>query len=321
MDFADEVRAANEGYCAARGIGIRAPGLYTMPADEYHADPCPSPSLSSSIGRTIIAASPLHAWTAHPRLNPAYVAEEKEAFDLGSAAHALLLEGADRMCVIDADSYRTKDAKEARDAARARGAHPVLATKYRDVQAMAQRAHEAIARCPDLSGLTLADGKAEQVAIWQEGDAWMRARFDWIANDRRVILDYKTTAASASPELWPRTMAGMGGEFQGAFYHLANERTGGPEGAKFVFIVQETTPPYACALQGLSPAYLDLGYSKVREAIATWQRCMKSAIWPAYEPRICWMEPPAWETARWEEHQAMAGNPYDIEKFWKENRA
>ncbi len=295
---------------------IDKPGLYTIPADEYHADPCPAPSLSSSIGRILISESPLHAWTAHPRLNPAYAHEEKEAFDLGSAAHALLLEGADRMIVIDADSYRTKAAQEARDAARERGAHPVLATKYRDVQAMVQRAHEAIARCPDLSGITLADGEAEKVAIWQEGDAWMRARFDWIAHDRRLVLDYKTTAASASPEQWPRTMAGMGGEFQGAFYHLANERTGGPEGAKFVFVVQETTPPYACSLQGLSPAYLELGYSKVREAITTWQRCMASGIWPAYTPRICWMEPPAWEQAKWEEHQAMAGIPYEISKLW-----
>ena len=178
---------------------VYGPGLHTMPAEEYHRDPCPVPSLSSSIGRTIIAASPLHAWTAHPRLNRHYAAEEKESFDLGSAAHALLLEGADRMVVIDADSYRTKEAKAARDDARSRGLHPVLATKHADVKAMAQRAHDAIARCPDLGGLTLADGKAEQVAIWREDEAWMRARFDWISTDRRVILDYKTTGASASP--------------------------------------------------------------------------------------------------------------------------
>ncbi len=295
---------------------VYGPGLHAMSAEVYHADPCAAPSLSSSIGRIIIAQSALHAWTAHPRLNPAYRHEEKDAFDLGSAAHALLLEGEDRMQVIDAEDFRTKAARELRDAARAAGRHPVLAAKYRDVQAMAQRAHEAIARCPDLSGLTLADGDAEQVAIWREGDAWMRVRFDWIAKARDVILDYKTTSASASPQAWPRTMAGLGGEFQGAFYHLGNERTGGPVGAKFIFLVQETFPPYACSLQGLSPGYLDLGYSKAREAITTWQRCMASGIWPAYTPRVCWMEPPAWEQAKWEEHQALAGNPYDIEKLW-----
>ena len=69
---------------------ITKPGVYDLPMAEYHADPCPEPSLSSSIIRLLCSASPLHAWTAHPRLNAAYVAEESDRFDVGTAAHALL---------------------------------------------------------------------------------------------------------------------------------------------------------------------------------------------------------------------------------------
>ena len=68
---------------------IDRPGIYELSAEEYHADPCPTPSLSSSIARTLLASSPHHAWWEHPRFNPGRVREEDEKFDLGTAAHAL----------------------------------------------------------------------------------------------------------------------------------------------------------------------------------------------------------------------------------------
>ena len=43
----------------------------SMSMDEYHADPCPTPSLSSGIARVLWANTPMHAWFKHPRLNKA----------------------------------------------------------------------------------------------------------------------------------------------------------------------------------------------------------------------------------------------------------
>lgn len=298
-------------------IRVTEPGIYTMPAETYHADPAADPSLSSGIGRLLLSHSPAHAWVAHPRLNPRYKAEEKDAFDLGSAAHALLLEGSDRMTVIDAEDFRTKHARELRDQARAEGRHPVLASRYKDVIAMAEIARDTIERCPDLGGLTLKDGKAEQSIFWREAGVWCRIRPDWRANDGSVKLDYKTTSASASPESWPRTMAGMGGEFQAAFYTRGCEAVGDPHHAPFVFVVQETEPPYACSLQALAPGYMELGMSKVEEAIRTWAKCLKANRWPGYPDRICYIEPPAWELTRWEERKAVIGTPYDPSKLWE----
>lgn len=77
----------------------------------YHADPCPSPSLSQSIAHTLITQSPRHARLEHPRLGGQQRASTK-AMDEGAILHKLLLgAGADFEMVV-ADDWRTKAAKE-----------------------------------------------------------------------------------------------------------------------------------------------------------------------------------------------------------------
>lgn len=294
---------------------IEKPGIYRIDASTYHADPVAVPSLSSSLARTIIERSPLHAWTDHPRLNQAFKSEERKEYDRGSAAHALLIEGEDRIEIIAADSYRTKAAQEARDAARAAGKHPILAAEFENIYWMRSVALAAIRNCPDLSGLTLADGKAEESLIWQDGNAWCRARPDWHADDWSLVIDYKTTNASAHPDAWVRTMTGQGGEVQAAFYLRGIEALTKHQ-PKWVFLVQEVEAPFACSLIGLPPAFLALGESKVATAIHLWRECVASNIWPCYPNRICWVESPAWHQARWEESEGAHGLAYDPAALW-----
>lgn len=320
FDIGAEVAAVNRAVGIEdqpAGVRVTAPGVYSMPADDYHADPCPVASLSSGVARTLLARSPLHAWHEHPRLNPDHAPEEKAAFDLGSAAHALVLEGEDRMQVIEAPDYRTKVAQEERDAARRTGRHPVLAKQYRDVQRMAGIARRAIADCRDLSGITLADGKAEQVVIWREGDAWCRARPDWMSHDRRLQISYKTTATSANPDGFDRMVDNMGYDLQDAFYVRGNRATGAPGDCISLTLVQENVPPYACAWIGLDPAFMAMAEAKVATAIALWTRCMKANHWPGYSPRVHWIAPPNYALAKWEEREAVIGIPYDPSKLWE----
>ncbi|WP_242401117.1 hypothetical protein [Acetobacter okinawensis] len=49
---------------------ITTPGIYDLPEAQYHADPCPTPSLSNSVARILLDESPMHAHFSHPRLNP-----------------------------------------------------------------------------------------------------------------------------------------------------------------------------------------------------------------------------------------------------------
>src|SRR5262245_29477228 len=123
-------------------------GIHAISPAQYHADPCPAPSLSSSIAKMLCLESAAHAQYAHPRLNPAGAGDDAdERFDIGTAAHALLLEGTTAIAVIDAKDYRTNAAKDARDAAYAAGLTPLLKARWTDVQAMvaaarAQRSEE-----------------------------------------------------------------------------------------------------------------------------------------------------------------------------------
>jgi hypothetical protein len=279
---------------------IDQPGVYELPHEDYHRDPCPEPSLSASSIKKIVTHSPRHAWTGSQRLNPDYVSEEKMEFDRGSAAHALLLEGDDRMAVLPFPDYKKDAAKASRADARAAGRFPILEQQYPSILKMREIALRAIAACPDLGGIRLTDGKAEQSLFWKEGDVWNRARTDWMHKDRGLILDYKSTATCAHPDAWVRTMAGMGGEIQGAHYLRGNEMTGGDPLGKFVFLVQEVVDPFACCLIGLPPAFLELGAAKRFEALRVWHHCLKTGVWPSYPDRICWVEPPPYLIAQWE---------------------
>lgn len=282
-----------------------------MNAADYHADATGKPpSLSSSIAAILVTRSPKHAWHAHPRLNPQYQPEEDAKFDRGSAAHELLLGGSDSIVIVEADDWRTKLAREQRDAIRAEGKLPLLARHFADVQKMVEITKLAINSNEDLKGYGLDAGKTEQTLVWQEDGIWCRSRLDWLANDRKLIYDYKSTGASAEPNAWIRTLLGMTGEIQPAFYLRANAATGGPEDARFVFIVQENEPPYAVSFVGMPPAFIDLGARKMAHAISLWRACMTSGQWPGYVNRIHWAEPPAWSMAQWEE-QEVRGFEYD----------
>lgn len=310
---AEAVRAAAQCAGLTSALATNEPGIYSIPAEDYHADPCPVPSLSSSIGKLIIAQSPAHAWTAHPKLNPAYQSEEKTAFDIGSAAHALLLEGEDRMQVIHADSYRTKAAQDERTVARAAGKHPVLASAYQDVRKMAEVAAGAIVLCEELGvGSLRDDGTPEQVIVWREGDVWLRARLDWLSNNYARILDYKTTT-DAAPGTFSRHISRMAYHFQAAFYRRGVKAITG-KAPTFALVAQETTAPYGVSFHGCAPSLMAIADDQVEMAISAWRACMKSGNWPAYPLAIHYAEAESWQMAEHEER--LAGIPYEISKLW-----
>jgi hypothetical protein len=281
---------------------IATPGIYDkVPASVYHSDCCPEPSLSASIAKLLCNASPAHAFQAHPRLNPATVAENGEHFDLGTAAHALLLEGQASVTVIDAPDFRTKAAREARDAAYAAGRTPLLAGKWADVQAMVAAARGQLDRHTDGGADMFTNGQPEQTLIWREGPTWCRARLDWLRPGG--IDDYKTTPHStANPEHWSRSIFGMGFDIQAAFYLRGLKALTGYD-AIFRFAVQEPYPPYALSVIGLSPDTLLLGEKKVITALEMWRECLEANEWPGYPRRTCYATLPAWEEARWLEKE------------------
>ena len=276
---------------------VLGPGIHQLSAADYHNDPCPEPSLSSSIAKLLCLSSPAHARQQHRRLNPAAVEEESEKFDIGTAAHALLLEGDAGVAVLDFPDFRTKTAREARDAAHAAGKTPLLAKVWADVQAMVTAARAQLDQHTDGGAAMFRDGRPEQTLIWQEDDgSWGRARADWLRSG--AIDDYKTTSGSANPENWTRAIFGMGFDIQASWYLRGARAITGLD-LTFRFCVQETASPFALSVVGLGPAAMMLAEKKCLFALAQWRRCLDAGHWPGYPTRTCWSDLPAWEEARW----------------------
>lgn len=290
-------------------------GIYTLTSDIYHADPAESPSLSCGITKIILKQSPRHAWLNHPKLNPNYVDDSAAKFDLGTAAHSAFLEGIDIVEVLDFPDWRTKAAKEAREAAREAGRIPMLVNQAEAVQGMQRAAREAFASCPYLSGRKFESGEPEQSVIWREGHekTWCRVRPDWLSIDRDLIIDYKTTDIQ-NPDAWMRAIPANGYDVQADLYKRGVKAVTGKD-PDFVFLVQETSAPYMCYFVGMTPEYLEIGRHKVNKALRIWTQCLASGNWPGYPNRIMYPDPQVWVTAEAEEIAAENSNPGALNYF------
>jgi hypothetical protein len=291
---------------------ITKPGCFDIAADVYHSDPCPQPSLSASIAVTLLDQSPRHAWTAHPRLNDASKAEEKGAFDLGAAAHALILEGKDRVQVIDAADWRTKAAKEARANAYANGKHPLLPHQRDVVVAMAENCFQQLDLTEDCIS-ALRGGAAEQTWIWRSGKTWIRCRPDWYIKDGpHVVYDYKTTGGSAHPDTWSKRLYDFGSDLRAALYLEGAREILGWDDAVYRFVVQEDKAPFALSVIQLSPQAIDLGLRRWEKSLAIWAACVESDSWPGYPQQIAFIDAPPWEETKWSER---VGRDEFMERF------
>lgn len=279
-------------------LAVTEPGIYRMTADEYHADPVPGGSLSSSGARRILERCPaIYQYEREHGQGP------KRVFDIGHAAHRLVLgEGAD-IAEIKYDSYLTKAAKADRDAARFDGKTPLLTKEYQQVEAMAA----ALRRHPIAGPLfTPGEGVAEQALFWMDGPSGItrRALVDWTkhrANGRRILADYKTAADASLPGI-ARAVAEHGYHQQAAWYiDGAIALDLGDEDTVFVFVFQEKTAPYLVTVTEIARDDIRRGREKNRRAIETYAECTASGHWPGYHDGVAITSQPVWAQLRHDE--------------------
>lgn len=266
--------------------------------DAYHADEigCDVPALSSSIATTLVTRSPLHAWHEHPKLGGAS-RKRTRAMDLGTVVHTLVLGEGKRFAILDHDDYRTKAAREDRDAADASGHAPILRREY-DV---ASAAADAIrARLRSDHGIALA-GASEVAVTWLEpssrGPVRCRAMFDHVDGAR--IVDLKTSH-SAEPEAFERAMVSHGYDIQHAAYLRALEslQPAYVGRTEMVFVVAEIEPPFAMMVGSPAGDMAELGERRWHRAVETWARCLATNEWPGYPTRRHDLHAPAWAIQR-----------------------
>lgn len=263
---------------------ITEPGVYELPADDYHADPVHEGSLSASGAKKLLPPS-CPAIFAHER---AHGRPEKRAFDFGHAAHKEVLGAGPELAIVDADDWRSKAAREARDEAYANGTVPLLAEEYERVQGMAA----ALREHPIAGKLLQPDsGKPEQSLFWRDKETgiWRRARLDWLPQPqpgrRMIVPDYKS-AVCADRETLQRAIANYGYHMQAEFYIDGVETLGLAQDPAFVFIFQEKQAPYLVTVAELDTAALRIGRTLNRQAIDIYRQCTATGHWPGYSDGV-----------------------------------
>jgi hypothetical protein len=273
---------------------ITEPGLYTLTAAEYHADPVLGGSLSSSGARTILDCPALFR---HEQDNPQ---PPKKTFDLGHAAHRLVLGDGPELVRIDADEWRTDAVKAKVREVRARGAVPLKPAEWDQVHAMAAALlqHPVAARLFEPG-----TGTAESAGFWRDDrtSVMRRVLWDWRPNPgpgRMVIPDYKT-CRSAAPDDLGKAMHEYGYHQQADWYRAGAQALGlADEHAAFVFVCQEKTAPYLVTVFEPDAIAMRIGAARNRAALDLYARCVETGHWPGYTADIAYLPLPAWAEKR-----------------------
>lgn len=291
---------------------VTEPGFYRMTAEQYHACPCPEPSLSSGAIRKMLERTPRHAFCEHPRLGGQRDERSSPVMTLGTVVHSLILGAGREFVMIDADSYRTKAAQEQRDAASAAGLTPIIRDQYDKARAMAASASRELSKIPLVSD-ALVSGRPEIVAIWREGDIWCRSMMDLCptqidADGWWTIYDLKTTQMALDPNTIARHLVSNGYDVQSAFYSRGLEALLGPAArVRFRFLFVESDAPHLCAAFVGSGEMQTTGEQKVIAGISIWQRCIATNNWPGYSTEVLRLEPPRFMETQWADREA--GDP------------
>lgn len=283
---------------------IDKPGVYELPAERYHADPCVEPSLNATVGKVLVGQTPLHGRNVHPRLNPLAERFDSSALDLGTVAHTLALGTGRDIVTIDADNYTTKDARAARDAARAEGKTPILARVLDEAHCIVSHLE------PELKRHGLLDawkaGVSERVFIWQDEGIWCRCMVDRFAilGNELFIFDYKT-AGDIAPEVLQRQIENLGYDLGAAHYTRGGEVLF-PDfigRVRFILLFQEKTAPFSVLPVELDGEAEEIARRKHRAAVQLFKRGLETEYWPSYPSGVLRMGPAKWAASRWIERE------------------
>lgn len=270
---------------------------FDVPDEEYRKGDG-VPRLSQSLAKTLLAYSPRHAWMECPALNPAFRPDDERKFDIGTAAHSILIGRGKRIQAVDFDDWRTKAAKEQRESLQSEG---ILAVKRSDYNRASEMAKVAKEQTSEWLGEKAKDFRGEVVIRWTQDGIDMATMIDLLSEDNRLVIDYKTTAASASPNAIPMKIATDGWDIQAATHKLALDAVDPQNTGRrtHLFICQENFPPYALTVVEMTEAIMTMGHKRLMVAMEKWQECIESGNWPMYPTEVLRPVYPSWAESEW----------------------
>lgn len=260
-------------------------GEETLSNAEYHAHPAVSKSHLDKV-----AKSPAHYFEAY--LNPDRKPfESTQAMIIGSALHTAVLEpdlwDVEYAVAPEGIDRRYKTGKEAWAKFEEESQGKVL-LKAEDAEAV-RRMASAVFSHPASSFLLNLKGKREASYFWTDEDTGIecKCRPDWHSEDRRLIVDLKTTE-DASPSAFARSVANYRYHVQSAHYCK------GLGAEQFLFVCVEKNPPHLVAVYAATPGLMAAGSRAASRDLATIASCRAANHWPGYSTEIQPIDLPSW---------------------------
>lgn len=256
-----------------------------IPEEQYHS----LPGLASTGIKKMLDA---------PAVYEQYLADgdtPREAFDVGSAAHAKIL-GVGAGVIAYPAEHLTKSGNVSTKAdtvawaadQRAAGLTPVSPDQIARVDAMA----EAVLLHPD-AGPLLEHGMPEVSLIWDDPEtgARLRGRIDYVRTDE-LLVDLKT-AESPRPNTWKNVSARLGYAEQRVHYGTGWTVLTGNR-PRFLQVVVDKKAPHLVFVAEFDDVFEDKAAARVRKAIDQYAKAQASGEWPGLGVGIHRISAPGW---------------------------
>lgn len=246
------------------------PGIYSgVKNADYHRDE----ALGSTSLKTLATRTPAHY--QHEKANP----KTSDAFDLGTVAHSIILEGdSSGVRIIEVDDKRGAKWTVPAEVARAEGRIPLLTKEWVQVKAM----RDAVMSHKQARELFIGH-EAEQSVFWDEDGLLLKCRPDsWFKGER--LVDLKTTR-DANPNTFGKT-AHEYGYHQSAAHYIDGVKAATGEDLPFHFVLVEKTEPYLVSVVELDIEAINLGRHLNDRAKRIYRECLETDTWPGYPGHV-----------------------------------
>jgi hypothetical protein len=224
--------------------------------------------------------------------------EKKDAFNLGTAAHAAILEGIDVylkqvLAIPDVvlGSNKSRNTKAYREWCEANpGKVHLLKSQVDQVAGMWAAVFEKEQFQKYLIG-----GRPEVSAFWPETfdghTITLKCRPDYLPG-RNIVVDLKTTSLPINQ--FPRQAVNLKYHWSGWLTCRGLTALTGEEHREYLFAVVETTLPHDCQIFRMPPILFELAEQELLPLLSQLSDCDRAGVWPGSPDEITDLIYPPW---------------------------
>lgn len=263
------------------GEKVKKTGIYQMSNAWYHSDCAVKPSFSSSMAKVLYQECPASLYY-DSYLNKKRVKKPNSRFDLGTAAHAAILEKDWTKHVVvmakEASKPRKKFLKN-----QAESAGAVSLTKEQMQRVLAAR--DSFMADKELAEMVTA-GQNELSYFYQDEATglFLKVRPDVRIrrNDGVHVHEFKSSQGSSAVGAVQYRMMDLAWFVQAAAQLDVMERVEGARPVHYSWMCQESAPPHLANIVVPDELVIEWGKIVWNWAIAEFAKCLKANAWPGY---------------------------------------